>query len=531
MEKIKALLTKVKNGWKGLSKSKKTSIIIIICSLIIAMIIYYFTLGRTEYTPIFTNLDMQDSAQIVETLDERQITEYKIEDGGSTILVPEKEVDKLRLDLAIDGVLPNSGDGFELFDESSYAMTDEDRKILYQRALEGELQRSIQSLATVENARVHLALSEESVFTKEQQPATASIILDLKPSEKPSSEQIKGIISLVSGAVKNLPEENVRVVDSGANLLSSGVLGEEDSFQSSQSTNRRMEFEQEFEDNLENDLIDMLEQTFGMGRVLATVNADLNFDSEESTVISYDPEEVIRSQQVRINQNGNAAGGEGGGPIDSNTNYIDENVEGILEENETSSYESTTNNEMGETTTYTTKAPGEVKRISTSVVYDGTLTPEMQQAMENIIVAATGYDIDRGDMINVEGIPFDTSHQDQLIEDMEQEDALLAQKQQEREELMMYAVIALGVILVLLIVIGLIRYRRKRKQVEDYEDHLVDTHIDEPIPMQEIIQEPIVDIESKSKESTEERSIKEYAQKNPEKMAELIKAWIIEDER
>lgn len=527
MGKIKEFFNKIAKGWKELSKSKKISVTIILGSFIVAAIVYYFAFGRVKYVPIFTNLEMEDSGQIVEKLEEMKVTDYKIEDGGSTILVSEKQVDKLRLDLAVDGILPNSGNGFELFDNAGFAITDEDRKILYQRALEGELQRSIMSLKEVDYARIHLALAEETVFTKEPQPGTASVVLKMKPLEKISPSQIKGIVSLVSGAVKNLPEENVRVVDDKANLLSDGVLSSQNDYQSVQSTNDRMEIKKGFEENLEKDLNGMLEKALGVDKVLTKVNVALDFDSQESTVISYDKEGVIRSQQVNIYRDGNVVQGVGGSPIDNNTqNYIDPNLEEVFSDEDTHSYESTTNNEIGETTTYTVKAPGEVKRISTSVLYDGNLTPEMQGVIQNIVMAATGFDMDRGDMINVEGINFDTSYQDQIQEDMALEEAKLAQEEAARQKLMMYIGIPIALILAVFIIIGIIRMSKRKK-----EDKIgsVDIKVEEPIPIEEIIKEPLINLDMK--ESTEERSIKDFAQKNPEKMAELMRAWIVEDER
>ncbi len=220
MGRIREFFSKIKGAWDGLSRLRKTSIIIILVSLLIALIVYPLTIGKTEYLPVFTNLSIQDSAQIVDTLEDQNFTDYKIADGGSTILAPADQVDTLRINLAMEGTLPNSGKGYELFDDTSYSMTDADRRIMYQRALEGELERSIQSLDEVERARVHLVLSEDSIFVKEKEPSTASIILTLKPGKALEAKQILGIISLVSGAVKDLPEENVRVVDSRANLLS-----------------------------------------------------------------------------------------------------------------------------------------------------------------------------------------------------------------------------------------------------------------------------------------------------------------------
>ena len=176
--------------------------------------------------------------------------------------------------------------------------------------------------------------------------------------------------------------------------------------------------------------------------------------------------------------------------------------------------------------TYTIKAPGEVKRISTSVVYNGNLTPEMRGAIENIVMAATGSDDERGDIISVEGIPFDSSYQDSLKEQLAQEQERLAQEEAARQRLMMYVGIPIGVLLAILIIYGIIRFARRRKE---REEALLDVTIGQEIPQAEIEEEPIIDLDLK--ESTEERSIKEYAQKHPEKMAELLRAWIVEDER
>jgi flagellar M-ring protein FliF len=530
MNKFREFISKFNKGWKGLSKSKKISVGILLSSLVIAALIYYLTIGRVKYVPIFTNLDIQDSGQIVDSLEEMNITKYKIEDGGSTILVSDKEVDKLRLDLAIDGIIPNSGNGFELFDETSFAITDEDRKILYQRALEGELQRSIMTLQEIDSARVHLAMSEETIFTKEVQPGTASIILKVNSLKKLNQEQIRGITSLVSAAVNNLPEENVKVIDSQGNLLSEALLNKDGFFQSSNNPNQRMEIEQEFENGLEKDLTNMLEQVLGIGKVLVKINAQLDLDSQESTIISYDKEGVIRSQQIQINGEGDMIEGIGNSPIDNNTqNYIDQNVENILEADGINSYNSITNNEVGETTTYTVKAPGEVKRITTSIVYNGTLTPEMQGAIGNIVESATGFNAERGDMINVEGIAFDTTYQDQIQQEMEREQALLAEQEAARQKLLMYVGIPVGIILAVLLIVGIIMLSRRKRREDEIQ--LAGTGINQSIPLQEVVQEPTPIINLNSEESTEERSIKDYAHKHPEKMTELLRAWIIEDER
>src|SRR5699024_6450193 len=145
---------------------------------------------------------------------------YKLEDGGKTILVDRNQIDEYRIDLAVDDKLPDSSTGFELFDDSGMMTTDEDRKIMYQRALSGELERSISALDGIEKAKVILVTPEESVFSEKEKEATASVMLTLK---KPLSDKsIQGIVTLTAGAVENLNPDNIKVVDDSGNVLAGG---------------------------------------------------------------------------------------------------------------------------------------------------------------------------------------------------------------------------------------------------------------------------------------------------------------------
>ncbi|HZK34814.1 MAG TPA: flagellar basal-body MS-ring/collar protein FliF [Bacillota bacterium] len=535
MGQLKDFFAKTRTKWGELSKSKRMSIIILLGSLLIAVLVFTLTLGKTEYVPVFTNLSMQDSAQIIESLEDQKFNNYRLADGGASILVPADNVDKLRIDLAMDGTLPNSGTGYELFDDTDYSMTDADRKIMYQRALQGELERSIQSLEEVERARVHLVLTEDSIFVREKEPSTGSIILTLKAGQTLEPRQILGIISLVSGAVKDLPEENIRVVDSRANLLSQGIAGINNDPWGQQNTGQRMDIEREFELGLKEDLRQMLEMVFGAGRVLVNVNADLDFDSEESTTITYNPQGVIRSEQTRINRNeGSYVGeGEGGSPIDDNTQNVIEEDEDYVN---TGGYsrESIINYEIGEMTTYSKKAPGTIKRVSTSVVYDGDLSDERKQSMLNIVMAATGFDETRGDLINVEGVAFDTSIQKE-IEDLiaREEAARIADQESQaalRRSFLLYGSIGLaGAVLLIFILMLALRTRDRNRASADEVGSLFATTIDEPLPIDELLKQAAQ--EEASEDSLIERDIREFAQENPEQMTELIRAWILEDER
>lgn len=534
MGRIREFFSKIKGAWDGLSRLRKTSIIIILVSLLIALIVYPLTIGKTEYLPVFTNLSIQDSAQIVDTLEDQNFTDYKIADGGSTILAPADQVDTLRISLAMEGTLPNSGKGYELFDDTSYSMTDADRRIMYQRALEGELERSIQSLDEVERARVHLVLSEDSIFVKEKEPSTASIILTLKPGKALEAKQILGIISLVSGAVKDLPEENVRVVDSRANLLSQGITTNSDDIWDKQNSGQRMNIEREFELSLKEDLRKMLEMVFGGGKVIVSVNADLDFDAEETTSITYNPQGVIRSEQTKIYQSGPDSGkAEGGSPIDDNTqNVIDE--DGNPANGGSYSRETIVNYEIGEMTQYTKKAPGKIRRLSTSVVYDGELSVERKESMLNIIRAATGFDESRGDLISVEGVAFDRSIQKEIEDLIAKEEAARKAEQDRqaalRRTILLYGGIGLaGAILLIFLLLLLVRGKEKTKARASEMNSLFAATIDDPLPIDELLRK--VTQEKESEDIKLEKGIRDYAKENPEQMINLIRAWIIEDER
>ena len=456
----------VKEGWNALDGGKKAIIAIIIFGLIISLFVYYFVFGRDTYVPIFSNLNIQDSGKIVNLLDEKGITKYKIEEGGSKILVPEDDVDKLRLQLAMDGGLPSSGTGFEIFDDAGFAVTNEDRKIMYQRALEGELQRSIMTLNEVNYARVHLSLAEDSIFSKEVKPASASVVLELNRFQELSPGKIKGIISLVAGAVKDLPEENVRILDTDANLLSDGILAKDTGFNSTESAKQGMEMKNSFEKQLEDDLKSMLEQTLGYGNVLVKVSANLDFDAKETTTITYDKEGAITSEQTRIVRN-EVDGETYSSPIDNNTqNTFDE--EDVNDES-INSYEAIRNYEVGETTTRTMNLPGKVTNLSTSVIYNGNLSEEMKASIENIVTAAVGYKAERGDMISIEGIKFNTEYQDKIREDIDNYYSDLEENVDEGlDKWIIYAMIAGGSLIILLLIVLIIRsFTKKSSKVNE----------------------------------------------------------------
>ena len=226
--------------------------VVLIASIILFASLYTYITKKPNYVTLFSNLDLEDAGNIVNDLEIKKIN-YKLEDEGTKILIDEKLVDEYRLQLAMEGNMPEKSSGFEIFDNIGLMVTDDDRKIMYQRALTGELQRSIMSLDAVNSAKVHLVMSEKSIFETQEKEASASVILDLNPNHKISDSMIKGIAALISGAVDNLPDENIQIIDSKGNLLSR-VLQEDDSLNSIDIVTKYQSIKEEFEHKIESNL-------------------------------------------------------------------------------------------------------------------------------------------------------------------------------------------------------------------------------------------------------------------------------------
>ncbi|SHE35741.1 flagellar basal-body MS-ring/collar protein FliF [Caloramator proteoclasticus] len=519
MNKVLNFFKSVGDKWKNLSKSKKISLIIILTGLIISCVIFAIYSNRVEYDVLFSNLEPQDSSKVIEKLKNDKI-QYKIE--GNSILVPKEKVEELRLSIFSDTTLPSNLKGFELFDQNKFGVTDTEAKIMYQRALEGELARTIQGFDEVEKARVHLVLPEDSVFTRDEEKARASVTLKLKGNSKLSPEQVKAIISLISASVKNLPKENVEIIDNNMNLLSENIFENEQN--GIITSTKQQEFKNQFEKNLQSDVKNMLEKVFGKDKVTVKINADLDFDSRQISTIKYDKDSIIRSQhKIKENSNDSNSQGAAGSPINNNmSNTFQNNNQSSVSNRE----EEITNYEIGQTEEKIIKAPGEIKRLTVSVVIDGNLSELEKQSIRNIVSAATGLSEERGDVINIEALAFNDEYKKKAQADLEE-----MKKQEElakkRKTYIMIGEAVAG--LIVLLVIALIYKKKNKKNVEQIEQNQIDMLIGDVIQKQPIAYEPV--LEDIEQEMNLEKEIKNYASTKPEQVVELVKTWLAEDER
>ncbi|MEJ2642734.1 MAG: flagellar basal-body MS-ring/collar protein FliF [Desulfosarcinaceae bacterium] len=348
---------------------------------------------------------------------------YRLSANGSTIMVPRDKIYTTRIDLATKGLPNGGGIGFELFDNLKLGMTEFAQTVNYQRALQGELVRTINGLSEVESSRVHLVMPEKSLFIEDESPASASVILKLKGGRFLTKDQVQGIVNLVSSSVSQLPPEKVTVVDSDGKLLA----GHEDPNDMGNISNDQLEFQTRVERGLESRVTSMLENVLGKDKAIVRVAADLDFIRQEKTEELYLPEnQVVRSKQNYNEASNRATGGPAGIPgLAAN---VTQGQTGTAQKATSDGFrktDSTTNYEIGKVTSHQILPTGKLKRLSVAVVVDGSYeaapaeaegeapkvtyvprTDEEMAKLRNIIMRAVNFDADRGDQVEVVNISF-----------------------------------------------------------------------------------------------------------------------------
>jgi flagellar M-ring protein FliF len=515
--------------WKSISKLKKIAFGVSGIGGLILVIYLSVSLGATKYSILFKDLDPNDAKTVMSKLQEKKITDVKV--SGNTISVPAAMVEELRLELAPD--ITSGSKGWELFDSgNTFASTDAELRIKYQRVLQGELEKTIKGFPQVDKARVALVLPEESVFVKDSTPASASVTLIMKQGQSLSDDQVRAIVSLVSGSVKNLPKENVQVVDDKLKLLSKDIFNE-DKLAINNATDKQQQLKKEYEKLLEGKAMEQLSKPF-KNKVTVKVNADLDFDAVQSVTNTVDPKGTVVSEQYERNTNGEVTNRPSQSPVDNNMSNTTQTGTNTTVGGNVTYEKETKNYETSKSETKTIKAPGSVKRVTASVIIDGNLDSAQKDQIKGLVAGAIGLDEKRGDSINVEGIVFDNSDVEAAKKAIEE--LKLAEDKEKRTKLYTQLAIGGGAAVVLLIfVIAMLRGKRKSKSQEEQLEAItspkgIDVLLGDD-PLQNIQYKPI-DFENQgNNERTHlEKEIRRYAAEKPEQVADIIKSWLAEDE-
>ncbi|WP_312121044.1 flagellar basal-body MS-ring/collar protein FliF [Kosakonia cowanii] len=408
------------------------------CAIIVAMVLWA---KSPDYRTLYSNLSDQDGGAIVTQLTQMNIP-YRFADGSGAIEVPADKVHELRLRLAQQGLPKGGAAGFELLDQEKFGISQFSEQVNYQRALEGELARTIETLGPVKGARIHLAMPKPSLFVREQKSPSASVTVNLQPGRALDDGQISAIVHLVSSAVAGLPPGNVTVVDQSGRLLTqSGVAGRD-------LNDAQLKYTADVESRVQRRIEAILGPIVGNGNVHAQVTAQLDFASKEQTEEQYAPnggdpaQAVLRSRQVNSSEQigGQYPGGVPGAlsnqPAPANSAPIttpqngqngQQNAQGQQQGQQTTStntaasgprnttHNETNNYEVDRTIRHTKMNVGDVQRLSVAVVVnyrtlaDGktaALTADQLKQIEDLTREAMGYTEKRGDTLNVVNSPF-----------------------------------------------------------------------------------------------------------------------------
>ncbi len=401
MESLNAFWEKwsvrLKEAWTGLNLNQKVLLSGAVLLIIVAVVVSSATVLSSNYEPLFTELTVDDAASITTKLQELNI-KYKLEDAGSTILVPSEVKYQTRLQLASAG-LPQGAVGFEIFNQSSFGETETDKRVKYQVALQGELTKTIQSLDKVEVAKVNLVIPQKSLYSEEQEVATASVLIKNKFNTRMEKQEIQGIIHLIANSVEGLKPENVTVVDTNGNVLSSGLSGSDMRSSSIELTQAQMALQRQYEREMQASVQSMLEHVVGSGKAVVRVSAELDFDEKESRMEIFAPLEnkdnpsaFIRSESRREEVSESTGQSAEGAPgSDSNIPYYPES-NSAAESSSSEKSERIINWEIDKEEVLQKFAPGAIKRLTVAVIIDKDLDVREKDEIKHMVETAVGID-------------------------------------------------------------------------------------------------------------------------------------------
>lgn len=553
---MNAINTNGANPLKGLStifekikSDPKVPLIVAGALAITFFIAAMFWLQGTDYRPVYTNLSDKDGGEIVTQLSQMNIP-YQLSDDGSMVKVPADKVHEVRLKLAQQG-LPKGGNvGFELLDQEKFGLSQFNEQINYQRALEGELARTIESLGIVQRARVHLAIPKPSLFVREQKDPTASVTLNLQNGRKLGEGQVAAIVHMISSSVSGLSGSNVTIVDQSGNLLTQPEgIGRDLNL-------TQLNYVQSIENRYKQRIESIITPLVGRGNVQAQVTAQVNFARSEETAEEYKPnqppnESAVRSKQSsRSEQNGQSLiGGVPGAlsnqptpepktPIDRAN---DKNNPRPLNNNHNSRVDETTNYEIDRRIRHTQHQIGSLQRLSVAIIVNYAdsdrkenddslpLTDEKLAQIKTLAQEAMGFSEQRGDSLYVVNAPF------------EPQDAELKPLEFWQQPIVIANLLEIGRYLLLSFLAWLFwrliikpQLRKKREAAESAKTaaELAIIREAERAARQKIEHDEAMRQEQKRQRINAEmqtKRLREMVQKNPRVMAMVVRNWMSEE--
>ena len=552
---LRRTLAQLAESWRALPLGRRLQLTAVGVAALAALGGFVWKMQSVAYRPLYSGLSEAEAGAIVERLAQLE-TPYRLAAGGTTVLAPEERLDDIRLQLAAEG-LPQTGRlGFELFDENSFGATEFAEQINFRRALEGELERTIASLVEVKRARVHISLPRRSVFLSQEEPAKASVVLELRQGHGLGEEKTRSVSYLVSSAVEGLDPEHVVVMDHLGRLFSQrygamaggGVGGE--------LTGAQLEYRRKVEADTVRKIIETLEPYLGPGGVRANAVVDVDWDAGEQTEEVLDPAPVAMSTQKSEERTVDEipAGAPGtAANLPRAPAAVNEAPRGM------SRTQQTTNFQTSRSVTRMSLERGAIERMSIAVLVDHKvvldeaaveLVREPRQAseletIEELVWAASGALAQRGDTVTVESLPFTMLEAPPQVPGPPPDpaDEILSLEWLRRYRLHIGAGVA--VLLFLALFAAWYRRRRRIKRIEVERQQALDAERDRlALEAAEKEKEELRILEEErmlkglklapaasSKAQALKKHLDDLAGDDSEMFARLIKTWIHEDDQ
>ncbi len=468
--------------------------------------------NRPEFGLLYANLAPADASKVVESLRGSGVP-YKLEDGGSTILVPTEYIYELRLKYAGQNLISSGTVGYELFDKNNFGLTDFLQKVNLKRALEGELSKTINQLEPVESSRVHLVIPERVLFEADEKPPTASVILKLHPRAVLERRQVLAIAQMVAGSVEGLAPENVTVLDTRGNMLTEALTDDPNLGLS----NTQFELKRKVEKYLTQSAQKMLDSVLGQGNAVVKVAAELNFERVRRTSEQFDPDNTaILSEERNEERTTNP----------DTTLFQRENV--------------ISNYEINKVVEEFESSVGDIERLSvalflnTPVGEDGQIAhrpPEELQRIADIVKHAVGFDPQRKDQIVVQEISFDRTF---VEEERRQIEAL--QKRELIMEFVRVGLVAVGGLLLFLVLRSLLKRVGGPEQIAAQTEYLLGEGEQPALQLGEgeDLYAKKLSPEAKTKlleQAKIANEVREFVEKEPEQATSLLRYWMLENEK
>jgi len=518
-------LDRYRRAFVQFSAGQKAVVVVGTLALLVGGVLVLRWALSPDYAPLYSGLDPKDAAAVVEKLDTEGVP-YELTGGGGTIMVPRDRVYDTRLAMSGEGLPSASSEGYSLLDDQGLSTSEFQEKTSYKRAMEGELSATIEAMDDVDTAVVHLAIPDKEVFAEEQDPTTASVMVDTAPGETLDGEQVQAIVHLVASSVDGLDPDRVTLTDSTGKVLSAP-----DGSATSVS-NARTQQTQEVQGQLHDRLQSMLDRVLGAGNSTVEVTAELDFDKAVTERTTYGVAEgvpPVRSSSSSETYTGPGGGDQLGGVVGPD-GQMDPLATGNGGDSAYEKKEVTKDNSVNSEVERRETSPGAIKNVHVGVVLDAAAARAIDpKSIADLVTATVGIDRKRGDTVNVSTLPFDRTAEEATAAELaaaEEERAAAARWQRIK-----YGALG-GLVLLGLLIAWLAARRRARARTEATQYVVEQLRAEQELKQQEALEPSPATLALEQSELDESEALREelvaLVERQPDDVAALLRGWLVD---